>query len=246
MCLQTDIAIGVDGCPGGWVAAIWHPDDLLLTIRVANSLSDLILAFPDVAIGIDIPIGLAETDPRGCDMAARRLLGPGRASSVFPAPCRGIVHLGASYAVSSARSRELTKRGISQQAYHIIPKIAEADAALDPVLQHRVFEVHPEVSFWALAGGKSMVHAKKKTAGFEERRDYLRRVFPSSIIPETRRTAISLAIESKQLGRGAGADDVLDAIVAAWSAHRFATGLAQRIPEQIERDERGLLMQIVY
>lgn len=243
--LRTGIAIGVDGCPGGWVAAIWRPDKASLTIRVVGSLADLIDAHPDVAIGVDIPIGLPATEPRGCDITARRLLGPGRASSVFPAPCRGIVHLRAGYAESSARSRELTGRGISQQAYHIIPKIAEADNVLTPELQSRVFEVHPEVSFYALAGGRAMVHAKKRMAGFEERRDLLRAVFPNGAIPETRAETKLLAIDSRRLGKGAGADDVLDAIVAAWSAQRFASGEAKRIPNHPERDETGLRMEIV-
>ena len=244
--LRAEIAVGVDGCPGGWVAAVWEAASLRLTVRVVRHLSDLIEQFPDVAIGVDIPIGLAESEPRACDVAARKLLGRPRGSSVFPAPCRGILCVNASYAETSARSRVLSGRGISQQTYHIIPKIAEADAAITPELQERVFEVHPEVSFWAMAGGHPMRYAKKRTAGFTERRDVLRTVFPSDAIPETRDEARSRASESKCFGKGAGADDVLDAIAAAWSALRFARGEAKRLPEQRELDSRGLAMEIVY
>ena len=49
------------------------------------------------ALGIDTPIGLpdrAERGGRACDAAARRLLGPGRASSVFSAPVRATMSSG--------------------------------------------------------------------------------------------------------------------------------------------------------
>ena len=244
--LRSDVAIGVDGCPGGWVAAVWRPQESKLSMQVVDNLTRLIEEYPDVAIGVDIPIGLAATDPRACDVAARQALGRPRASSVFPAPCRGILRLDTNYATTSARSRNLTTRGISQQTYHIIPKIAEADGVLNPELQKRVFEVHPEVSFCALAGRQPMKCSKKRTAGFNERRDLLRHAFPHDAIPESRKEAKALVRESKCLGKGAGADDVLDAIVAAWTANRFAQGEAQRIPELRTTDERGLVMEIVY
>ena len=41
-------------------------------------------------------------------------------------------------------------------------------------------------------------------------------------------------------------DDVLDAIVAAWTASRVVTGIAVRLPIDPERDESGLRMEIVY
>ncbi|MFJ9709402.1 DUF429 domain-containing protein [Streptomyces sp. NPDC101234] len=40
------------------------------------------------------------------------------------------------------------------------------------------------------------------------------------------------------------ADDVLDAAVAAWSAHRIALGAAQRIPEPPQRDAEGRAIEI--
>ena len=42
-------------------------------------------------VALDIPIGLATGAPRPCDVAARGALGPGRASSVFPAPDRRLI-----------------------------------------------------------------------------------------------------------------------------------------------------------
>ncbi len=120
--LPTETAIGVDGCPGGWVAAVWKPEESWLSMLVVEHLADLVKGFPDASIGIDIPVGLSATNPRQCDVEARRLLGAGCASSVFPAPYRGILRLNASHAVTSAKSKEQTCRGISLQTYHLIPR----------------------------------------------------------------------------------------------------------------------------
>jgi predicted RNase H-like nuclease len=54
-------------------------------------LQELLLAHPDAAIAIDIPIGLTETgEPRLCDVQARRFIDP-RKSSIFPAPDRRLL-----------------------------------------------------------------------------------------------------------------------------------------------------------
>jgi predicted RNase H-like nuclease len=74
----------------------------------------------------------------------------------------------------------------------------------------------------------------------------LRAVFPFESIPETRIAARSLVIQPKEIGRSASADDVLDAIVATWTALRFANGVAEIISIDPQRDKRGLLMQMVF
>jgi len=243
--LRQDVVIGVDGCPGGWVTAVWEPQEPSLTVEIVTRLIELIERAPGVAIGVDIPIGLTTSDPRTCDVAARQSLGPERASSVFPAPCRGILRLGLDDAATSARSRELTDRSISQQVYHIIPKLAEVDDVFTPELQHRVVEIHPEVSFHVLARGRPMQHRKRRLAGFVERRDQLRRVVPPEAIPETRTETQARVAASMRYGRGAGADDVLDAVVAAWSGYRFAADQASRVPPHPEVDACGPTMAIV-
>ncbi len=238
---RTDMAIGVDGCPGGWLAAVFCLSPATFSFSVVPTIRRLIDAYPNTVIGVDIPVGLPASGSRSCDTAARKSLGAPRASSMFPAPCRGLLGRGMNYQDLSAESRRLTGKGISQQTFHIIPKIEDADNELNPELQTSVIEVHPELSFWKLAGDRPMHFLKKSSAGYVERRDVLRHHsegFPAELIPETPRHARSLA-------PGAGADDVLDAIAAAWSALRYAKGHALIIPDSPERDERGLLMQMV-
>ncbi len=227
--------VGVDGCPGGWVAIEWDTAERTLTPRVYASIAALLDAHADVeAIGIDIPIGLAEGVPRGADVAARRVLGP-RRSSVFPAPDPRLLGA-ATYAEAAALARSLSGKGITVQAFGIFPKVAEVNRALIPDLQGRVFEVHPEVSFWALAG-RPMAHAKKRPEGYEERR---------RLLSDELGIEIWSRAEARAVARPAGADDVLDAVVAAWSAHQSATGQAGQLPAHPEVDDRGLRMEIVY
>lgn len=153
-----------------------------------------------------VPIGLLE-GPRACDQAARKLLGQPRGSSVFPALAAQ------TYADASSINREKTTRGLSQQAWGIIPKIKQVDDAITPDSQRWAFEVHPEVCFWALNQRRSMKHNKKTKEGVAERVALLRRAFPE--------------IEQHLVKRPprVGADDLMDA-AAAWTALRWNRGEA--------------------
>jgi predicted RNase H-like nuclease len=228
--------VGVDGCPGGWVAVAYDTEDRSLAPRVHRYFADLLAAYPDAAcIGVDIPIGLAQGEPRRCDGLARRVLGP-RRSSVFPAPDPRVL-TAPTYEEALERSRSLTGAGISKQAQAIYPKILEVNWTMTPALQGRVVEVHPEVSFWALAGERPMAHHKGEPEGFAERRE---------LLAAGLETAIPSREEARSLVRPAAADDVLDAIVAAWTARRQAEGEAARLPPDPSVDARGLRMEIVY
>lgn len=229
--------VGVDGCPGGWLAVVYDTDASLLTPHIHASFADLIAAYPDAAsIGVDIPIGLSEGAPRQCDIEARRLLGV-RRSSVFPAPDPRVLDA-TTYAEALAQSRSLTDKGISRQGFGIYGKVAQVNQVMTPELQRRVFEVHPEVSFWALAGGRPMEYSKKTTLGFEERLTLLVAEFPDTTLPSRPK--------ARRLARPASADDVLDAIVASWTARRHAEGTSGQIPAEPPLDGRGLRMEIVY
>lgn len=231
--------VGVDGCPGGWIAVVWDTDTDTWEPRFHQTFSAIVECYPDAAcIGIDIPIGLRDDcDARRCDTRARKLLGWPRMASVFPAPQRSLLSC-TSHAEASAQSRACFGKGVSQQAFGIYAKVYEVDQVMTPGLQSRIIELHPEVTFRAMNGDQPMALSKKKTAGFECRRNLLADWMPPDI-PKSR-------ADARKRAPYAGADDLLDALAAAWTARRCASGDAIRLPDQPEINNRGLRMEIVY
>jgi predicted RNase H-like nuclease len=173
--------------------------------------------------------------PRPCDLEARRVLGP-RRSSVFPAPDPRLLDA-PTYAQALALARSLTGKGISKQGHAIHEKVAEANRAMTPLLQGWVVEVHPEVSFWALAGGQAMAFPKRSPEGYEERRRLLEPALGLSLPSRT---------DARRLAPPASSDDLLDAVVVAWTAQRVAEGRAGRLPAQPTLGAGRLRMEIVY
>jgi predicted RNase H-like nuclease len=267
--------IGVDGCRAGWVVAA---SDLSLSepeFGIVPSFQALLDALSGVRalIAIDMPIGLPSGLPlddgtRRADSAARAFLGGRRRASVFSAPCRRTLQA-ASYRDAcelevQARGRG---KGLSKEAYFIIPKIREIDAAILPAHQARldetarvwVREAHPEVVFAALAGagapGHGLHHSKRACTACrgavcpgESDRLALLRSFLPDLDP--------LAVHARLLRlypRAPGAsgpvvarDDVVDAAACLVAAHRIARGLALTLPAgEPQIDARGLRMEIV-
>ena len=160
--------LGVDAAGKyGWVGVV--VDDEGFVGARTGSLPELIgWAEPVAVIGVDIPIGDVAGGVRRADVEARRFVGP-RGASVFAAPPAEA--LGApSCAEANATLRTLGVPMLSRQAWALVPKMAEtaAVAALDP----RVVEVHPEVSFRALAG-EPLRWSKKSWNGLLLRRRLL-------------------------------------------------------------------------
>ena len=232
--------IGVDGCRGGWLAAVWSPQRWVLEWVGYPNLAAILLAYPDSLIGIDIPLGLWSHGDRPCDKAARKLLGKDRRSSVFAPPIPTVLDC-ATYAAANEASREAIGKGISKQSFELFPKMREGNSVVTPEIQHRVFELHPEVSFCGLAG-EPMLYPKRTAEGFEERRELLNRELDlDSPIPVRRDMA------RKFQAAGAMPDDALDAAVAAWTVQRVATGRAVRLRgDGSYRGANGLIMEIVY
>ena len=190
------------------------------------------------AVTVDIPIGLPASNVRSADRKARALLKPGRTSSVFNAP--PLCTLGAkSYEDALKWSRDQTGRGLSRQAYALCPKIREVRDVLEVKdFLHgdylRAAEVHPEVSFQAMAG-KPMSFHKSLQAGIAERLELLESHFPN---------IVDVAVRANVTGPPhPGLDDVLDAVAAAWTARRLIQGKAKRLGG-CERDPDGYPMNI--
>ena len=222
--------VGVDGCPGGWVAIILGAG-AVAGARFAARFGDLLAAIPTGAlVAVDIPIGLPERGWRQADAAARQFL-RGQASSVFSTPPRPVVEA-PSYQEANRRCRALTGQGLSRQAFALARKILDVDRSRAEV-GARLYEVHPEVSFRALA--TTPLQAGKRTwTGHMQRRALLEQA------------GIVVPADPGPAGRMAGVDDVLDAAVAAWSAQRIAAGTARSLPDPPERDREGRAVAIWY
>ncbi len=210
---------GVDGCRAGWIVV--HDGRATVHADFAAVLAGLP---DDTVVAVDMPIGLIdEHEPGGRDIdrAARVELGPKR-NSVFSAPPR--------CALGARTLRDARRRGarLTLQTLNILPRIEDVDRVMSPDLQSRVFEVHPELSFAAMAGGPPVLAPKRSAAGSKQRRALLQRA--GFRVPE--RPA------------GAARDDLLDACALAWSARRVARGNARRVPDRPARDARGLRMEL--
>lgn len=233
--MAVSAVIGVDGCPGGWIAVRWAE---AMTHQLYRRFED-VLALDAAVIAVDIPIGLPQNSGRLTDVEARSRLGK-RKGSVFSVPSRAAVMCGEyreSCNVNLLNSDP--PRMISQQIFHIFPKMREIDALMTPDLQSRVFEVHPELAFWAMNDGQPLPLPKKQKSrphppGLELRRALLQAAgFPLAALPPSAYRRSDVA-----------ADDLLDACACAWSARRILEGRSLRFPADPPRDRRGLRMEI--
>lgn len=222
---------GVDGCPGGWVAidaaAPGEP-------RVFPTIHDLWRSCSRAArILIDVPIGLSDA-ARACDLAAKAVLGRWN-SRVFLTPPRPVL-----YAEEYRRANQLCRRlrgaGLSKQTWFITPKIREVDEFLraTPAARGILRECHPEVCFWGFAG-RALAENKLTEEGLAARAELLATVFPEIRVRPVRAGGREVA----------GADDVLDALIAAWCASGPEEEL-QTLPERPPVDAEGLRIEMVY
>ena len=234
---------GIDGCPAGWVVAFVRSDLQEARVRLLPRFADLPAALEAPAIiAIDIPIGLPERagyGGRAAENAVRPLLGA-RQSSVFSVPSRSAV--AARDYREACRIALLTSeppRKVSKQLFMLAPKIREVDAVLraDTALAQRVFEVHPEVAFWRLNGGAALSEPKKvKSRPYEPGLALRRKLLVSTGLPPS---AVAASPP-----KGAGPDDLIDALACAAVARRIHAGVARPFPEPPERDAFGLPMAI--
>jgi predicted RNase H-like nuclease len=225
--------IGVDGCKGGWLCVANRADSFEAWISIDIE-SIVMRAGLPALIGIDVPIGFAQSTRRACDTEARALL-RGRACTVFSPPLRAA--LSADTFVDACRiNREIRDKGISKQTFALYPKLREVDRFVSSRIELRdaLLEVHPEVSF-ALWSGRPMQHKKRSAQGRADRAALIEGLWPG-LIEQSR----------AQLSQGRYAiDDLLDAIAALWSTLRYAKGRHRAFPETPELDELKLRIQII-
>jgi predicted RNase H-like nuclease len=235
------LVAGVDGRRGGWAVALVRvdadgdPADVMW-VDVPGQDADgfrrvLAIAGDAAAVGVDCPIGLPRDGWRPVDLAAKRRLGPASAR-VFLAPPRPVL-AAPTYTEARAVARSvLGGRGVSAQTYGLRRIILAIDEVLTDSgglrgAEPPVCEVHPELSFMALAGRTpgDPLPSKKTDAGRAARLAALGGWAPGPV------------------DRAPPGDDGLDALVAAWSAWRFATGHAEIVGG--EPDDLGVPMRMV-
>jgi predicted RNase H-like nuclease len=220
---QTWLA-GADGCRSGWVAAFVQPIGEEARVRIVPRFADVLDA-PEApaVVAVDMPIGLPDRigpDGRGPERAIRPLLGA-RQSSV------------------AALAGSEPPRKVSKQLFMIAPKIREVDAVLraDASRAGRVYEVHPELAFWRLNGGRALDQPKKvKGVCYEPGLALRRGLLLAAGVP----TSVVMSAPPN----GAGADDLLDALACAAIARRLHLGTAQPFPDPPVRDGHGLPVAI--
>jgi predicted RNase H-like nuclease len=100
-----------------------------------------------------------------------------------------------------------------KQLYNIVAKIKEVDAVQSPERQRSLFEACPELSFAVMADDAPMQHS---------------------------------GVDVPALGArapGTQPDDVLDALVLAWTTRRYLGGSCLRLGGEL--DATGLRMEVV-
>ncbi|MEO5610199.1 MAG: DUF429 domain-containing protein [Ornithinibacter sp.] len=219
--------LGVDGCRGGWVGAVLEPGAPRPRVAVARSIAELVetvrTSLGVEVVGIDIPIGLPDNTVRQADGLARKAL-PGKASSVFSTLTRA-AYSASDRATADTVNRSRCGQGVGAQAFALRDKIVEVDAWVRSRPTVTVIEVHPELSFAAIAGSPILPN-KKSDAGRAARLEALR--------------GVGIASPSILSGSGYGADDVLDACAVAWTAARHSQGVARSLPTEAERFSDGI------
>lgn len=224
---------GVDGFKRCWRAVLWEIETDTWSTRDVSKFGDVLqLREAPAIVCVDMPIGLQEYASRGgraCDSLARGLLGP-RRSSVFSAlgrqtlGCRDQAH-------ANETSVAAGGVGVSAHAWGLHEKLREVDGAMSSERQTVVFEVHPELCFWAMNGRQPMRHAKKTGTGQNDR---IARLVQSGVS----KTFLDKVLRDLQSGH----DDFIDACAAAWTARRVFDGVAERLPANVVLDSRGLDM----
>jgi threonine dehydratase len=230
------VIAGVDGCKGGFIAAL-RAGAAPPRLVVFPHFSALLAAIPGfAAIAVDMPVGLPERiegSGRGPEQAVRSLLGA-RQSSVFSIPVRAAVEA-ADYraACDAALAGSNPPRKVSKQGFFLFPKIREIDEALraDATLIPRIVESHPEVIFRHLKG-EPLDHPKKTPEGKAERRAILLGA------------GYDAAWLDQPIPQGAVPDDAMDALACLYVAERHAKGVAMPHPNPFMRDAHGIPIAI--
>ncbi len=227
---MSPTVVGIDGARGGWAVAQWA-ETTGLSLSLEESITSVTARLSSgvlTAAVVDMPIGLSSDGIRPADALARARLGV-RRSTFFPTPVRPV--LGEeSWENANAVSRSVSGKGLSKQAWNLVPKVRELDEAWTPEIATLIVEGHPEVSFAQMAGGP-LTSKKNTPAGRADRMHLLGAPLP----PAGHQVVASCPTSWRT--------DAIDALALVWTARRFESGDAVRLGGEI--DAEGRPMQLV-
>ena len=233
--LKDTLCIGVDGCKGGWIAAVIEREEF--RVEKYTKIDDIVERYPEFdEFLVDMVIGFPSNDTHiRPDTTARKIIAA-RSSTIFAVPSRQAVYA-ESEEEQVQKNREALGKGLAKQTMAIIPKMREVDAFLNRVSTYKnvIKESHPEVCFARLNG--SVVMSKKSdTLGMRERVHILNRFLPKL----TQNYVLQLAKMYK-----CNADDIIDAICLAITGNLNLQGKGEAIPKNPMTDEMGMVMQMI-
>lgn len=231
--------VGIVRCWNAWLVTKSEDGLESVSFRVELDLGGFLAGLESerVLVVVDVPIGLLGNRSRAVDLAARRLLGSPRSSSVFPPPVRAAL-AGETYEEATMLNAAASGKKLPVQAFGILGGIRELDGFMTPGRQEWVREGHPEVTFALLSRERrGIVAAKRSPEGHQARLDLLRAHGQISDIS---------AIRQRLGHRFVGRDDIVDALSMLVSASRLRRGNAVILPEDgPELDSRSLRMEMV-
>ncbi|MDD3138345.1 MAG: DUF429 domain-containing protein [Lachnospiraceae bacterium] len=227
-------SIGIDGCKGGWIVA-----EILkgkLNFYKFSLLDEFVDKLSFDSCLIDMVIGLQGTDQDiRPDSLARHEM-KGRASTIFPAPCRSAVY-GETKEERIARNVSVLGKKFTSQTDAIIPKIREVDLFLqnNKSYMNVIEESHPEVCFARLKGSVLM-SSKHTDEGIKERSEILSKYVDGVCFTDIKELSSSMKCNM---------DDIADAVCLAIVANLKSLDMTETIPKRPMKDETGLFMQMV-
>jgi predicted RNase H-like nuclease len=171
----TPPTLAVDGCPGGWVGFAVGGTAPAPVLLAGPTLAQLVeeatrtCQSPLDTLAIDMPL-VGERDGASSEAYARFARGmlPGCGARVFSPPSPDALACDV-FPQANAANRRGTGKGLSKQAWNLVPKVREARALRSRLPESTcMIEVHPEVCFAQLAG-KPIAMSKKMQEGARAR-----------------------------------------------------------------------------
>lgn len=230
--------IGLDGCSGGWVMAIFEAEAGSLFLQYFSKIFEGFPHFRQAAsIWVDMPIGLSGGGIlRMIDYTMRTHLRWRKSSVFFPPSYEALGK--ASYEEANRIQKLLYGKGLSKQAWNLKGKICELMefSKKHPEISKKIFESHPELAFQSLWPHDYPLAGKSTFLGYSQRLRLL-----EAFVPEIQEhvEAFTKKYSSAILKK----HDVLDAVVLAVKA---AAGTPHQLKQHPDHDKEGFRFLVVY